>query len=198
MAYLREYVEVLRGALWEEKVEYHGRFFNVVFTLPRRVQVPLLVSALGERAFRLAGEISDGAISWMCPVPYLLDKAVPALRAGAEASHRPIPPVVAHIPVAMSTDEIAAQKAALGRLRSYAGMPFYARMFARAGLPVAADGSGLDALAGALIVAGDEVETRQQLRNLLASGLDELLITLVPVADEEDERKRLLRTIGSL
>ena len=141
----------------------------------------MLVSALGQKAFRLAGEISDGAISWMCPVPYLLGKALPALRAGAEASHRPIPPLVAHVPVAMSDDRTTARTALFERLRSYAGMPFYAHMFAAAGLPVAADGSGLDALADELIVAGDEVKVRQYLIDLLAIGLDELLVTLFPL-----------------
>lgn len=58
-------------------------------TIPRPAQIPLLISALGEKAFRLAGEIADGAISWVCPVPYLLDTALSALRAGAEAQHRP-------------------------------------------------------------------------------------------------------------
>jgi F420-dependent oxidoreductase-like protein len=198
LSYLREYLTVLRSALWEGKVDYHGRFFNVTFTLPRRARVPLLVSALGQKAFRLAGEISDGAISWMCPVPYLLDNALPALRAGAGASRRPVPPLVAQVPVAMSTDKTAARAALIGRLRSYAGMPFYARMFSAAGIPVTADGSGLDVLADALIVTGDEVKIGQRLVGLLANGLDELLVTLVPVADEEDERGRLLRTIGSL
>jgi alkanesulfonate monooxygenase SsuD/methylene tetrahydromethanopterin reductase-like flavin-dependent oxidoreductase (luciferase family) len=45
LAYLREYVEVLRSILWEGGVNYHGRFFDVVFTLPRTARVPLMVSA---------------------------------------------------------------------------------------------------------------------------------------------------------
>ena len=41
------------------------------------------ISALRPNAFRLAGEIADGAISWVCPLPYLRDVAVPALKQGA-------------------------------------------------------------------------------------------------------------------
>ena len=85
LAYLREYVEVMRQVLWEGRVDHQGKFFKVVTSFPRTAQIPLLISALGEKAFRLAGEIADGAISWVCPVPYLLDKALPALRAGAQA-----------------------------------------------------------------------------------------------------------------
>lgn len=200
LSYLREYAAVLRSALWEGKVEHHGGFFsNVTFTLPRTARVPLLFSALRERAFRVAGGASDGAISWACPPHYLIEKALPALTVGAAASHRPTPPLVAQVQVAMSTDMDATRTAALGRLRSYAAMPFYARMFADAGFPAAPDGSGrLDGLADALIISGDEVKVRQRMLDLLASGLDELLITLLPVANEEDERRRLFHTIDSL
>src|SRR5260370_36756424 len=119
LVYLREYVEVMRQGLWEGRVDYHGRFFKVATSFPRKAQIPQLISALGEKAFHLAGEIADGAISWVCPVPYLLDKALPALRAGAQAQHRPVPPLVAHIPVAMSSDEAAVQAAAKSRISYY-------------------------------------------------------------------------------
>ena len=123
--------------LWEGRVDHQGTFFKVATSFPRPAQIPLLISALGENAFRLAGEIADGAISWVCPVPYLLDTALPALRAGAQAQHRPAPPLVAHIPVAMSTDEAAVHEAATPRISFYTKAPFYAHMFAEAGFPVA-------------------------------------------------------------
>src|SRR5579859_8083637 len=119
LAYLREYVEVMRQGLWEGHVDHQGTFFKVTASLPRPARIPLLISALGEKAFDLAGEIADGAISWVCPVPYLLDRALPALRAGAEAQHRSAPPLVAHIPVAMSTDAAAVQAAATPRISFY-------------------------------------------------------------------------------
>ena len=56
LAHLREYVKVLRAALWEGKVDHHGQFFNVVVTLPRTTQTPVLISTLGKKAFQLAGE----------------------------------------------------------------------------------------------------------------------------------------------
>lgn len=198
LAHLREYVTVLRAALWEGHVQYHGNFFNVNVTLPRTSRVPILISALREGAFRLAGEIADGAISWLCPVPYLLDKALPALRAGAQASQRPTPPVVAHVLVVLSQDENAAQDAARKRIRSYTALPFYARMFADAGFPVAPDGTGLDALARSLVVFGNEAAVVEQLSHLLAQGLDELLLLLVPVEDASRERTQLMRLIGSM
>jgi len=198
LAYLREYVEVMRQGLWKGQVDYQGTFFKVAASIPRPAHIPLLISALGEKAFHLAGEIADGAISWVCPVPYLLDTALPALRAGAEAQHRPVPPLVAHIPVAMSTDEAATQAAAKSRLSFYTKAPFYAHMFAAAGFPIGADGSGVDTLIKELVVAGTEAQVEKRLRELIASGLDELLLMMVPVADEAREREQLLRVIASL
>ena len=198
LAYLREYVEVMRQVLWEGRVDHQGKFFRVNTSFPRTARIPLLVSALGEKAFRLAGEIADGAISWVCPVPYLLDKALPALRAGAQAHNRPVPPLVAHIPIAMSTDETAVHEAAMSRISYYTKAPFYAHMFAEAGFPIAADGSGTDRLVKSLVVAGDQDQVEKRLRELIAGGLDELLLMLVPVADEAREREQLLHIIASL
>ena len=65
----------------------------------------MLISTLGKKAFQLAGEIADGALSWMCPVPYLLDTGIPLLRKAATASGRStLPPLVAHVPVTLSQD----------------------------------------------------------------------------------------------
>jgi alkanesulfonate monooxygenase SsuD/methylene tetrahydromethanopterin reductase-like flavin-dependent oxidoreductase (luciferase family) len=56
-------MQVLRAVLWKGKVNHHGHFFNVVATVPHTAKIPLLTSTLGKKAFQLAGEISDGAIS---------------------------------------------------------------------------------------------------------------------------------------
>lgn len=198
LAHLREYVAILRSDLWEGQVDFQGNYFTVKTPTLRTAHIPILISALREGAFRLAGEISDGAISWLCPVPYLLNKALPALRAGAEASHRPAPPLVAHVLVSLSEDEDAAHNAAARRIQFYATLPFYSRMFADAGFPIGADGAGLDALARSLVVFGNEATVARQLTELLAQGLDELLVLLIPVQDAAREQAQLARLVGSL
>ncbi len=196
--HLREYVTILRAALWEGQVNFQGRFYQVKASLPRTPRTPILVSALREGAFRLAGEIADGAISWMCPVPYLLNRALPALRAGAEESGRPAPPLIAHVPVALSEDRPAVLAAARQRTSAYGRLPFYAHMFADAGFPVAPDGTMPDALLDTLVVSGDEAAVTARLQALLAEGLDELLLMPVIVTDADGELKRLARLIGQL
>lgn len=196
LAYLREYATVLRGVLGEGHIEYHGTFFHVTAT-SRTAPIPLLVSALGQKAFHLAGEISDGALSWVCPVPYLLKKALPSLQAGAQAQHRPTPPLVAHVVVALNTDEAVVQAQARQLLLRYSKLPFYAHMFEEAGLPVAGE-SGLDALAKALVISGDEVILRGRLAELLANGLDELLVHPLPMTNEGKEREHLLQLLAAI
>jgi alkanesulfonate monooxygenase SsuD/methylene tetrahydromethanopterin reductase-like flavin-dependent oxidoreductase (luciferase family) len=201
LLYLKEYVEVLRSVLWEGKTNYHGEFFQVAFPMSCQAQVPLMISALGLKAFRLAGEIADGALAGMCPIPYLLQSALPALRAGAEARKRPAPPIIAHVLIALSTDEAAALRVVRQRVQMVArSSSFFAQMFAQAGFAGAVDGNKaeLDALARAVMVSGDEATVRQRVQELLASGLDEVQLQLMPIADEERERKQLLKLVGTL
>src|SRR5207237_4870846 len=84
LEYFREYVDVLRAALWEGSVDYAGRFLTAKVKLNNLnpPHLPILMGALGEHAFRLAGELSDGAISWTAPPRYWLDVSLPALRQG--------------------------------------------------------------------------------------------------------------------
>ncbi|MGA7733142.1 MAG: LLM class flavin-dependent oxidoreductase [Chloroflexia bacterium] len=197
LAYLAEYVTVLRAALSEGIVDHQGRFFTARVKMSHPQPVPVLIAALGEKAFRISGEISDGAISWNVPARHLLEVALPALRAGAESAGRPAPPLVAHVPVMLS-DDPNARAAAKKALGVYARLPFYYNMWAAAGYPLEADGSVSDALVDNLVVMGDEATVAARLHRLLESGLDELLLNGLPVADSVSERTRLIHFIGSL
>ena len=198
LEHLREYVAVLRALLWDGQVEYQGRFYQVKATLPRPPQTPILISALREGAFRLAGEIADGVLSWMCPVSFLLEKALPALRAGAASSGRQPPPLVAHIPVALSQDRPAVLAAARQQIGRYARFQFYANMFADAGFSIGADGVMPDTLLDNLVVSGDEAAVKARLTELLARGLDELLIMPVTVTDADTDRSQIATLLGHL
>nr|BBH91911.1 LLM class F420-dependent oxidoreductase [Thermogemmatispora argillosa] len=195
---LREYLTILRAALWEGRVDFQGRFYtaHAAFAQPRRV--PILISALRSRAFRLAGELADGAISWMCPHPYLLEKAKPALVEGAASRGRPVPPLLAHVPVALGTDWGQVLAAARNSLGFYTRAPFYRNMFADAGYPLSDDGLLPEELIKNLVVWGDEASVAARLRELLARGLDELVVTLVPLVDDRRELEQLMALLGSL
>jgi alkanesulfonate monooxygenase SsuD/methylene tetrahydromethanopterin reductase-like flavin-dependent oxidoreductase (luciferase family) len=209
LAYMREYLQVLRAALWEGKVNHHGRFFNVVAEMSQTAKIPLLISTLGEKAFLLAGEISDGALSWLCPVEYLLNTGLPALRKSAAAaaaspsSGYSEPPLVAHVLVALSQDGPLILEKGRQMLGYYTKLPFYAKMFSDAGFPITTHDGGNetivpDALVNSLVISGSESTIAARFKELLDAGLGELMLTSVPIADARDEQTRLMHLIGSL
>jgi F420-dependent oxidoreductase-like protein len=198
--HLREYVTILRGLLWEGKSEFSGEYYQVRTELAPNLpppRLPIMISALRANAFRLAGEVSDGAISWICPVDYLVGTALPALRAGAEAAGRPVPPLVGHVPVAISTDRDAVRAAARAQFAMYARLPFYRNMFADAGFPIGPDNTLSDALIDALFVSGDTATVRNRLAAIQAAGVDDLLITHVPIQDAAAEVDELADILAS-
>lgn len=190
LAYLREYLTILRGLLWEGNVDFQGEFFRVKSALPATItppRIPLPISALRRNAFVLAGEKADGAITWVTPIDYIVQTGIPALQEGAGRAGRARPPVIAHVPVAVSTDRPAVRKAFRAQFPVYSKLPFYAAMFADAGYPVTDRQEMSDALVDDLAVSGDPAEIRARLEAIRARGIDELLISLVVVADEAEE-----------
>ena len=199
LVHLREYVKVLHSILWDGKVDHHGEFFNVVIEFPRTAQIPVLISTLGKKAFQLAGEIADGALSWMCPVPYLLHTGIPLLRKAATANGRSNPPpLVAHVAVALSQDHDSVTVAGHKMFDMYAKLPFYVKMFADAGFPLTSDKKVTDDLVNNMIISGNEDTVAKSLTKLLNAGLDEVMVSLVSVVDEKYEQTQLMRLIGQL
>ncbi|MGH9996722.1 MAG: LLM class flavin-dependent oxidoreductase [Nitrososphaeraceae archaeon] len=199
LVHLREYVKVLHSIFMDRKVDHHGEFFNIVIEFPRTAQIPVLISTLGKKAFQLAGEIADGALSWMCPVPYLLRTGIPLLRKAATANGRSNPPpLVAHVVVALSQDRDSVMVAGHKMFDMYAKLPFYVKMFADAGFPLTSDNKVTDEFVNNMIISGNEDTIATSLTKLLDSGLDELMVSLVPVVDEKYEQTKLMRLIGQL
>ncbi len=200
LAHLREYLTILRALLWEGEVDFAGDYFTVKIALPVGTpapKIPIPISALRPNAFRLAGEIADGAISWVTPIDYLTQTALPELQLGAEAMGRERPPLIAHVPVSVSTDRAAARAAFRAQFPVYARLPFYAAMFAEAGYPVTAGGEMTDELVETLAVSGGPEEIRDRLEAIRARGIDELMISHVVVADEEAELAALSEILAA-
>jgi F420-dependent oxidoreductase-like protein len=199
LVYLREYVKVLHFIFMDGKINHHGEFFNIVIEFPRTAQIPVLISTLGKKAFQLAGEIADGALSWMCPVPYLLHTGIPLLRKAATANGRSNPPsLVAHVPVAFSQDHDSVIVEGHKMFDMYTKFPFYVRMFTNAGFPLTPDKKVSDDFVNNMVISGNEDTVAKSLTKLLAAGLDELMVSLVPVVDEKYEQTQLMRLIGQL
>jgi len=197
LEHLREYTTILRQALQNGTVDFEGRRFRVHARVPEPPNLPVLVSALRPASYELAGEIADGAISWVTPAPFLRDVARPALLAGAAKrtdGRRPL--LVGHAFAVVSQDESAVLQTARERLAVYARLPFYQEMFAAAGFPEARQATLSDTLLKDIVLFGDENAVRAGVRRYLDAGLDELIVSLLPI--EPDRSGSIDRTLRVL
>lgn len=198
LEHLREYVTILRQALQDGTVDVDGRYYHAHARVASPPNLPVLISALRPASYELAGEVADGAISWVTPAPFLRDAARPALLAGAARrtdGRRPL--LVGHAFGVVSTDESAVLPVARERLAGYARLPFYQEMLAAAGYPEARQGTVSDALIREIVLFGDENAVRAGVRRYLDAGLDELIVSLLPLETERAESiDRTLRALA--
>jgi alkanesulfonate monooxygenase SsuD/methylene tetrahydromethanopterin reductase-like flavin-dependent oxidoreductase (luciferase family) len=137
VAQMREYVTAVRAILHGEpppRGEHFPTQFRFLGYEPRE-DLPIYAAALSPRMLRLAGEVADGVMLWLCNPAYIRDVVIPAVREGRERAGRPLEgfDVVAAVPVAL-TDDLAAARATLRQdLVPYASLPFYRAMLDRSG-----------------------------------------------------------------
>ncbi|PZC47573.1 MAG: Flavin-dependent oxidoreductase, luciferase family [Chloroflexi bacterium] len=199
LAHLREYVGILRALLHEGSVKVQGEQLSAQARIDAPAPVPILVAALRPRAYRLAGELSDGAISWMSPLPYLRDQAGPAIAAGARTGGRAAPPLIAHVPVVVSEDRESVRAAFASAFGNYQRMPFYEQMMLEAGLEDARGDVLTETMADALVISGDENAVAERVQGLPSFGVGELLADIVDTGETGGrDRARTLELLGAL
>ncbi len=198
LAYLREYVQILRSLLQSGEVHHQGRYFTTDASLGVSAEIPLLIAALGPKAHQLAGEIADGAMPARAPISYMLDVALPAMEEGASRAGRPRPPIVAPVSVALTEDRATAFEIGRTWFGAATRFPFYRNMYLQAGFSPQEIDTASDRFIESLLIFGNEGKIRESLLKLLESGLDELAVSGVTVSDPARERTRLAKIIGSL
>lgn len=189
--HLREYLKILKALLQTGKVDFDGTFYQAHETIPEPVDVPVMASALQRGSFELCGAEADGAISWICPGTYLRDVALPAMKAGAEQTGRPVPPLIAHAPVCVH-DNVDEVRAAVRQQIMNPRMPFYRRMLVNAGFPEAVEGAWSDAMIDAVVLWGDETRVAERIQEMFSFGAAEVLVS--PIGAGEDQTGSVHRT----
>jgi F420-dependent oxidoreductase-like protein len=200
LAHLREYMAVLRGMLWSGLAHFEGEYYQVHADYPAYVpppRVPIMMAAVRPKMFRLAGELSDGAVVSWGTMNYLLQQALPAMEAGAQAAGRPRPPLIASAPVVLSSDFGAVRKAALDGLSLYLTLSGYIEMFELAGFPLV-NGQPTDELIHELFVYGDAGTIKKRMNAMYDSGIDEIQVTIHPANDPVAEGMAIMEILGDL
>ena len=199
LSHLREYVTVLKALLNEGEVDFDGEQISAHARIAAPTQVRVMISALRTGSFRLSGELTEGGISWMCPLPYIRDVATPAQQEGADAAGRAKPAMIVHTPIVVSEDREAVRAAARQQFGFYQRLPFYSRMLQAAGYEEAADEEFTDRMADGLIISGSANEVGDRVRSIGEYGVDEMLAAIVQLPEGGSEaRRRTLELLGEI
>jgi alkanesulfonate monooxygenase SsuD/methylene tetrahydromethanopterin reductase-like flavin-dependent oxidoreductase (luciferase family) len=179
---MREYVAIVRAILRGEDPPA-GHKWRTGFRLAGldpRPELPIFVAALSPGMLRLAGEIADGVILWLCNPNYIRDVVVPEVTKGRERAGQPLDgfEVVAAVPAGRTDAPEAAYDAMRSELVTYFSLPFYRAMLERSGF-----GADIDAFDAA---QGDTAKMR-------AAISDRFLRALTAIGDEATVREGLAR-----
>ncbi len=201
---MREYVAIVRAILRGEDPP-EGEKWRTGFHLmgvDTRPNLPIYVAALSPRMLRLAGEIADGVILWLCAPDYIRDVVVPEVRAGREKAGRTLDgfDIVAAVPSGMVDDTGVAWSAMRRDLLTYFSLPFYRAMIEGSGFGEeiaafdaaagAGDGDAMqaaisDAFLTALTAVGDADAVRAGVQRYLDAGATSPCVGPIPGTDFE-------------
>jgi alkanesulfonate monooxygenase SsuD/methylene tetrahydromethanopterin reductase-like flavin-dependent oxidoreductase (luciferase family) len=105
---------VLGPALRQRRVAFEGEIWSGEEDLSQAargaVAPPIILAAMGPRMLRLAGSQADGVILWLAGPRTIAETIEPPLRAAASAAGRPVPRIIAGLPVCV-TDDAASVRA---------------------------------------------------------------------------------------
>lgn len=149
---MREYVAIVRAILRGEDPPPGQKWrssFHLVGLDPKP-QLPIYVAALSPAMLRLAGEVADGVMLWLCNPSYIRDVVIPEVSAGRQRAGKSLDgfDVVAAVPAALTGDVQQARGSLRTDLIPYFGLPFYRAMIERSGF--GSDIEAYDAAAGNL------------------------------------------------
>ncbi len=192
LGHLEEYVIILKELLQRGEVDFEGRHYTARASAPGGIDVPVHASALRPRSFELCGRVADGAITWVCPLEYVRDVAMPALAEGARAACRETPAMLVHVPVCLNEDAAEARSALREKLAYFPSIFNYSRMFDMAGFPASDRTGWTDGLCDAVMVRGSADEVARGLDDIFAWGASEVLVTVLGDAAAWDRTAALV------
>lgn len=202
LAAMRDYVQACRAIFAGADPPQGGRHPTHFHFMGygARAELPIYVAALSPNMLRLAGEIADGVLLWLCNPDYIRTVVVPELGAGRERAGKTLDgfDVVAAVPSAVTADRAAAFDAMRGELVTYASLPFYRTMLERSGFgdelgafdagmqagDVEAAKAGLsERLLDSLAAVGDPGQVAAGVRRYLDAGATSPCVGAIPQTD---------------
>jgi F420-dependent oxidoreductase-like protein len=173
---MREYLEILRASLRDGATAVEGEHFSArwAYSAPRRVELPIMISALNPRMLELAGERADGVVLWMCSPDYIRDQVIPTLTAGRQKAGKSLEgfEIVAAVPVCLTSDRAAALAVFRQTVERYANLPYYRKMMDASGFKSELEAGAIsDGMMDELAGIGDERQVREAIRHYREAGV---------------------------
>lgn len=134
---MREYVGIVRAILRGEdppQGETFGSGFHFIGFEPRP-DIPIYLAGLAPGMLRLAGEIADGVVLWLCNPEYIRNTVVPMVAEGRAKAGKPAEgfDIVAAVPAAVTGEPDQATAQLRSELIPYFALPFYRKMIELSG-----------------------------------------------------------------
>jgi F420-dependent oxidoreductase-like protein len=205
VAEMREYVAIVRAIFAGESPppgDKWGTSFRLAALGPFP-DLPVYVGALSPGMLRLAGEIADGVVLWLCNPAYIHNVVVPEVTEGRSRAGKDLDgfDIVAAVPSAVTSDPAEAYAVMRRDLLPYFGLPFYRAMLERSGFAddIAAydaaaarrgDADGMQAAISdrfitALTAIGDEQAVRDGVERYRGAGTVSPCVSPIPKTDFE-------------
>ena len=160
--HLREYLSILMPLLREgARISWRTAELRRQALSKPQHDVPVLVAALGPQALAVTGQWADGTtLAWVGPRT-IREHIAPRLREAASEHQRPIPRIVATLPICV-TEQPTTVRESIGKgLSLYGRLPSYRAMFEREGASGPAD----------VAVVGSRTEVMDQIAALAEAGV---------------------------
>ena len=197
LAEIREYVAIVR-AIWRGEDPPPGEKFRTAFHLlgwEPRPDIPVYLAGLSPGMLRLAGEIADGVVLWLCNPNYIRDVVVPTVREGREKAGRDAEgfDIVAAVPSAVTDDPEAARERLRQELVPYFNLPYYRAMLDRSGRDP--DAGATDEFIDLLGAIGSADEARASVRRYAEAGTTSPCIGGISGADFDRTLEELAHSL---
>jgi F420-dependent oxidoreductase-like protein len=184
-AYMREYLAILQPLLRGETVAIHGERLTCEgqLVVPGATPPKVMLAALGPRMLRLAGEQTDGTLTWLAGPKTVARHIAPIINDAAEQAGRSRPRVVVGLPLCVTDDVDSGHTRAARIYERYAQLPSYRAMLDREGVAGPAD----------VAIVGSEADVDERLDALERAGATDLAFQVFGSSDQKERGYAYLR-----
>ncbi len=135
VGHMSDYLQILMALLHDGTISYGGKHLTSRGGIDVPADAPpVLVAALGPQMLKLVGRVADGTVTWMTGPETIRNHISPVINAAAEEAGRPVPQVIAAVPVCITSDLDIAEEYAKRDFGFYGDLPSYRAMLEREGL----------------------------------------------------------------